>query len=247
MVNVESLEEPTLPGISIRGMKTKPDWYAELASLDESDWPAFLDQHSGLPGPRSNLELAVAAATSASESLIDELADSADEYRASCAAISLGRRADLPDIEPRARALSHDERWRVRMGVEIGLQLLGDRSLPVLQELALDWSRDPDPLVRRTAVAALCEPRLLRGGSAAAMAVRMCQTATASIVALPPALRREPGVRTLRQALGYCWSVAIAADPAPGLRAFRALDTADADIAWIVKQNLAKKRLSTLL
>jgi len=59
--------------------------------------------------------------------------------------------------------------------------------------------------------------------------------------------RKQPDARTLRQGLGYCWSVAIAADPAPGLIAFNSLDTSDPDVAWIVNQNRRKKRLSSLL
>jgi hypothetical protein len=55
-------------------------------------------------------------------------------------------------------------------------------------------------------------------------------------------------VRTLRQALGYAWSVAVAADPEPGLTAFTALrDDPDPDVAWVVRENLRKKRLQRLL
>jgi len=55
-------------------------------------------------------------------------------------------------------------------------------------------------------------------------------------------------MRTLRQDLGCCWIVAIAADPGVGLPAFermRAVD--DPDIRWIVRTNLTKRRLSRLL
>ena len=54
-------------------------------------------------------------------------------------------------------------------------------------------------------------------------------------------------MRTLRQALGYCWSVAVAADPESGLAAFRALDESDPDVAWIVRSNAGKARLTGLL
>ncbi|HZL06862.1 MAG TPA: hypothetical protein VFE45_15835, partial [Coriobacteriia bacterium] len=46
------------------------------------------------------------------------------------------------------------------------------------------------------------------------------------------------------QALGYCWSVAVVADPDEGMPAFerlRAVD--DPDIRWIVASNLKKSRL----
>ncbi len=77
----------------------------------------------------------------------------------------------------------------------------------------------------------------------------MCRRATASLAARPPAERRDPDVRTLRQGLGYCWSVAVAADPVPGLAAFADLESAadDAEVAWIVRENRKKKRLAALL
>ena len=141
---------------------TKPRW-EQLASLDRASWPAFLDRHSGLPGPRANLELATAFATLADAALATGLANDADEYRAMCGAAALGRRAADPAAEARARELAGDRRWRVRTGVELGLQLLGDGSPDTLRSVALDWVEDADPLVKRAAIAALCEPRLLRG------------------------------------------------------------------------------------
>jgi hypothetical protein len=52
----------------------------------------------------------------------------------------------------------------------------------------------------------------------------------------------------LRQALGYCWSVAVAADPATGLPRFRTLAAADdPDVAWIVRENSRKARLANVL
>lgn len=164
-----------------------------------------------------------------------------------CAAAAMGYRADDPTIAARARLRAADERWRVREGVAIGLQLLGDGRPAVLTSIAREWVDDPDPLVQRAAVAAICEPRLLRSADAAATAVEVCARATQHLVALPAQRRRDAGVRTLRQALGYAWSVAVAADPAQGLATFQGLDTTDSDVAWIVNQNRRKKRLSALL
>ena len=47
--------------------------------------------------------------------------------------------------------------------------------------------------------------------------------------------------------LGYCWSVAVAADPVTGLAAFAALDASDPDVAWVIAENRKKKRLAALL
>ncbi|MCY1247415.1 hypothetical protein D9M72_607440 [compost metagenome] len=49
----------------------------------------------------------------------------------------------------------------------------------------------------------------------------------------------------LRQGLGYCWSVAIAASPAEGFRRLeRWAASDDKDVRWIVRENLKKARLA---
>lgn len=223
------------------------EFRATLLSLDRHRWPGYLDAHSGLPGPRANLELAAAVADLADPELVDTLVASGDEYHALCGTIALGAGADEPVAAARLRSLAADDRWRVREGVAIGLQRLGDADPDTLERIVLDWADDPDPLVQRAAAAAICEPRLLRTAAAAATAVEVCRRATASLAARPANERRSPALRTLRQGLGYCWSVAVAADPVPGLAAFHALDDADLDVAWIVRENLKKNRLRRLI
>ncbi len=50
--------------------------------------------------------------------------------------------------------------------------------------------------------------------------------------------------KTLRQGLGYCWSVVVAALPAQGKGTMeRWLSSTDKDVRWIMKENLKKKRL----
>ncbi|WP_180342475.1 hypothetical protein [Actinomyces wuliandei] len=77
--------------------------------------------------------------------------------------------------------------------------------------------------------------------------VEVCRRTTNHLVGLPARDRRASAARTLRRSLGFCWSVAVAADPDQGLDAFTALDVSDADVAWIVTQNRRKKRLSAVL
>ena len=230
-----------------RSMTSPDQWQAQLTALSRPAWAAYLDDHSGLPGPRGNTSLATAVARVADEDLIDELLESGGEFHAMCAAAATARRAQDLSFSARARALASDARWRVREGVAIGLQLLGDEEPSALGPIVLDWADDPDPLVQRAAVAAICEPRLLRTPEAAAMAIEVCRRTTGHLASLEPAARRDPDVRTLRQALGYGWSVAVAADPGSGLPTFRALDTDDPDVGWIVSQNLRKARLATLI
>jgi hypothetical protein len=49
----------------------------------------------------------------------------------------------------------------------------------------------------------------------------------------------------LRQGLGYCWSVAVAALPDEGFpRMERLASLDDPDVRWVVRENLKKARLA---
>ena len=223
----------------------------QLQGLPVADWPAFLGSHSGLPGPRGNLELARAVAEEADPATADTLIASGDEYLVFCGVVTLGRLlADgVPgDLENRLRHHATDGRWRVREAVAMALQRLGDADVPRLLALVTDWAADAHPLVQRAAVAGICEPRLLRTTEASATAVDTCERVTRSLAARPREERRDPVLRTLRQALGYCWSVAVAADPVRGLPRFAELSAdPDPDVAWVVRENRRKARLARLL
>lgn len=228
-------------------MSTSQVLQGELRELDPQRWPDFLTARSGLPGPRANLTLVDAAARIADPPAIDALLADGGEYPMMCAAAAIARRASESASAAQARTLATDERWRVREGVVIGLQLLGDESPDALIAIVRAWADDPDLYVERAATAAICEPRLLRSAAAAAAALDICRRTTRHLTDLPRERRSEPAARNLRQALGYCWSIAVAADPEPGLAAFRELSSEDPDVAWIMKENLRKKRLSSII
>ena len=232
-------------------MARSEDYRSELIALDRSSWPAYLSERSGVPGPRANLELLRAVADIGDLATYDALIDTDDEYLTCCGVVGLGAElAARPDgrLLARLRAYASDPRWRVREAVAMALQRLGDADLDRLRSVVLDWADDPDPLVQRAAAAAICEPRLLESAEATATAVEVCQRVTSSLIRRPRTERRNADVRTLRRGLGYCWSVAVAADPVPGLAAFAALAVStDPDVAWIVRENRGKKRLARLL
>ena len=233
-------------------MTTRADHRRRLRALPGAAWPAYLAAHSGLPGPRADLTLLQAAADEGDAAVFDMLLGMQDGYLVSCGAVGLGRLlAEDPAApgEPRLRRLAADPRWRVREAVAMALQRLGDADLPRLQQLADAWAGAGDqPLVQRAAAAGVCEPRLLREPASAEYAVELCSRLTASLSDRPASERRSADVRVLRQALGYCWSVAVAADPAGGLPPFAALERdEDPDVRWIVRENRKKRRLSSLL
>ncbi|WP_141776862.1 HEAT repeat domain-containing protein [Phycicoccus sp. SLBN-51] len=231
------------------------EYRTALRELPNSEWRRYLTDHSNLPGPRGNIELAQAFADEATPEVVEDVLATGHEYLTFAGVVALGQQlAEHPsrNLEDRLRGYASDERWRVREAVAMALQRVGDADLPRLLTIVRAWARDPDPLVQRAAVAGICEPRLLAGEEAVAAALEACGAATERLAATPPEQRRDAHLRVLRQGLGYCWSVAVAADPARGLPLFTALTEeaeaeGDADLAWVVRENRRKKRLAQLL
>lgn len=217
---------------------------AELRRL--RDWEPYLKKHSGLPGPRANLELVAAVAEEADADRLWRLSASQDEFLALCGTAGLGRIALL---EPETvmkwlRELSADPRWRVREGVAIALQRLGHEDMPRLIAEMSEWARD-GAFAQRAAVAGLCEPALLNGDAQTVEVLAILDRITRSMAATGD--RRSDGFRVLRQALGYGWSVAAAAAPLnarPYIEKW--LRSSDKDVAWVMKSNLGKARMAPL-
>jgi hypothetical protein len=217
----------------------------ELRGL--KDWEPYLRKNSGLPGPRANLELVAAVAEEADADRLWRLSASSDEFLALCGTAGLGRIALMePDtVMTWLRELASDHRWRVREGVAIALQRLGREDMPKLLAEMESWSRD-HPFVQRAAAAGLCEPALLRRQEDAVEVLAILDRITSSLATTTD--RRHEGFKVLRQALGYCWSVAAAAAP-KNARPYieKWLRSADKDVAWIMKSNLTKARMAGFL
>ena len=230
---------------------SRAEYRTALAGLPPAEWPGYLTAHSNLPGPRANLTLLDAAADVLPRQMALALADEADDFLACCGVAALGRLVlEEPDDAGLVELLTArcaDSRWRVREACAIAAQRIGDADVVRLRDLVDAWTASADPLVVRAGIAAICEPRLLRDPETAAAALTACHRATGHLLATPGERRREDAVRTLRQALGYCWSVAVAASPEPGLAEFLSLPTDDPDVAWVVRENRSKKRLAGLL
>jgi hypothetical protein len=226
--------------------------HADLAAMTIEELAAHLTAHSNLPGPRGNLELADAFSATASREAILEFSEVDDEYLRFCGTQGLGRLlAEAPGdarLLATLEARAADPLWRVREAAARALQILGRAEPAAMHAVVAEWVGHPDAYVRRAAVAAICEPGLLKDAEGFRAGLGTCEAATASLVALSPADRKAPGPRNLRQGLGYGWSVVVAANPAEGMPAFDRLRAiADEDIAWIVAANLAKNRLKRLL
>lgn len=231
---------------------TKADEYRnKLCTLE--NWDAFLLKESGLPGPRGNLELAQVVADEGNQGLFERyLAYDADqaptnspyEFLAFCGVVGLGRLLAEGQTELLAtlRLCASDRRWRMREGVAMALQRLGDVHMDALIQAMRTWSTGT-PLEQRAAAAALCEPRLLGQARHARAVLRILDKITASLRKVEN--RDSEDFVALRKGLGYCWSVAVAALPDEGKRLMEKwlVDT-DKDIRWIMRENLKKNRLA---
>jgi hypothetical protein len=214
---------------------------------------AYLLAGSGLPGPRANLELLDAAGdvlTREEAVLFASLgpdatpAGTALEFLPCCGMVALGRLVAEGDraLVARLREAAGDPRWRVRESVAIALQRWGDSDAAAMTAAVAGW---PDGTLyeARAAVAAVCEPRLLRTPPVVEAATRVLDGSTRALVAVTRP-RGEPG-RVLGAALGYGWSVAVAASPAVVLPAFeRWVRSDDPDVRRLVKENLGKARFA---
>ena len=219
-----------------------------------SDWDSYLLEHSGLPGPRGNIELGGAAAEEASPERIRGWlvwdrerapANTPEEFLAFCGVLGLGRLAAGGDEQAVLQLRHHasDARWRTREAVAMAVQRLAEVDFDATLGMVGVWARG-GWLEQRAAAAGLCEPSLLTTPERTAAVLDVLEVITHALAAAPAGDRRDPDYRTLRQGLGYCWSVAVAADPVGGpARMTRWIDTKDEDVRWVMRTNLSKKRL----
>ncbi len=234
-------------------MSKVDDYRQELRTLDS--WDIFLLEESRLPGPRANLELAFAVALEGSDNQIlryarlsaeDAPGNTQAEFLAFCGVLGLGYLMARGDGNYFAtlRECASDPRWRIREAVALGLQKYGQESIEDLLEVMGEWAKGT-LLERRAVVATLCEPGLLEDLAFASSIIDLIDVITASI--LDESDRKLEEFKVLRKALAYGWSVLVAAQPSVGKpRMGSWVASPDADIHWIMKQNLKKKRLTRM-
>ncbi len=233
---------------------SKVDRYREeLSQL--KDWDSFLLKESGLPGPRGNIELAQAVAEEGDEKLFRRyLAYTADkapinspyEFLAFCGVVGLGRLAaeGKTELLKIVRRCASDERWRMREGVAMALQRLGENNMDMLVEEMEQWCKG-NLLEKRAAAAALCEPKLLKNKKQVKNVLDILDGITDSLKIVEN--RKSAEFQVLKKGLGYCWSVAVAAESQTGKKRMEKwFLNSDKDILWIMKENLKKNRLKRI-
>jgi hypothetical protein len=237
-----------------------------LEGEDSDRLRAYILAHSGLPGPRANLELAQVFAelvgqvpapdVQRAEVLLQEWtgmsaaaapAGDPQEFLPFCGAWALGCLAaahepKVPETLNRLRELAADERWRLREAVANGLQaLLAAHPAPTLAALT-SWIQPGAWLEMRAVAAALAEPSLLGNTELTRQATALHHLILDQVEAAQDA---SPDFRTLRQALGYTVSVVVAAEPQAGATLLdRLARSTHLDLRWILRENLKKARLA---
>jgi hypothetical protein len=216
------------------------------------NWIPFLRRNSGLPGPRGNLELAHAVAEEATRKQTEEFLsiprDKAPEntpevFLVFCGVLGLGKLTARGehDLFTRLRGYASDPRWRIREATAMALQFVGDQDMQSLLKEMKQWSNG-NWLEKRAVAAGLAEPRLLKKTEVAIQVLQIFDKITRDVASAADAKSEE--FKFLRQGLGYCWSVAVAALPKEGKPAMEKwLTSQNRDVRWIMKENLKKNRL----
>lgn len=216
------------------------------------EWEEYLLRESRLPGPRANIELAQAAAEEGEAEWFDHLlsydatnapTNSPYEFLAFCGVLGQGKLLENGHLEAleKLRECASDPRWRIREAVAMALQRLGRTDMESLLTEMTRWS-EGNLLERRAAAAGPCEPGLLGEVEIGHRVLQILDTITRSI--LEETDRRSVEFQALSKALGYCWSVVVAAQPEigkPFMEKWMVID--DPDVRRIMKGNLKKKRL----
>jgi hypothetical protein len=233
---------------------------------------AHMVRHSALPGPRLDLRLVDRFARAVGDLVRDGTADLdrleglLDGWAATsdveapvteptvvlpCAAVAAYGEVGAvwpawwPDEMRKLRRAAGDRRWRVREIVAVALQRLlaadGERTSAEL----LAWAADDDPLVVRAAVAATADPPLLRRPELHEAFTAIQRRAVATFHAIAADRRRDDTTRVLRQALGFTLGVVAVGtnDAAVLVETATLAASGDADLAWVVRRNLAAARL----
>lgn len=217
-------------------------------------WDDYLYSNSGLPGPRSNLELLFAVVREGdrekflhltSYAVQEKSGNTPEDFMAACGIVGLGRLVSEGETHQlnELKKWANDSRWRLREAVAMALQEWGVTNLPAMLLEMKQWAGGT-LLVRRAAIAALCEPRLLHNEEVVDGVLQVLHVVTKSLVEEND--RKASEFKTLRQALGYCWSVAVAHSEPKGrqyMEYWLTRASGDKDLAWVMRENLRKNRL----
>jgi hypothetical protein len=229
----------------------------------------LLEKNSGLPGQKANVELAQSFAAAVGAMRLEQWqwdflvqiagispnkapANTPPEFPVFCGLLALAAHFGQGLPRPRRRSAlaalreaALDPRWRVREGAALGLQLIGEADLAVLRGIVEDWLASGLPLLRRAVAVGLAHPPLLADPGFLLFVLETMSALLASVTHAGPKERGEEPFKVLRQGLGSSLGIVVAAAPGEGFALLRKCAAVqDPDMAWIIKENLKKKRLT---
>lgn len=207
--------------------------------------------NSNLPGPRGNLELLYSFSKTATAEEIkecfsyykDDLHNSPEEFVVMCGITGycVLHKNNIKETLAEVRKYASHSSWRIREAVAIGIQEIAENKMEEIIQCMKKWAIGND-FEKRAVVAALCEPKLLKNKAITAEVLQILSEITTTFYTIDGKINDSQ--TALRKALGYGWSVAIAALPPEGKAIFEKLASSNnKHIRWIVKENLTKNRL----
>jgi hypothetical protein len=239
-------------------------------ALQENPRPLefFLREQSHLPGPRANLKLVDDVSDLLAEAVSTRPEDvgrviahltreaktlevnTPGEFVVLCGVVASGLCASVyplwrQEVVARLSEFAANASWRVREGVAIAFQRLLEAAPEETSACLRIWAGEGDCWQQRASIAAIAEPALMNDAIIrdAAFDIQQVVIRRFHAIALPE--RKREDVRVLRQAMGYALSVMTAALPERGFALMRECASwDDADINWIIRENLKKKRLA---
>jgi hypothetical protein len=246
-----------------RPIATPADLFALIAAGRFSEIWRLLETGSNLPGPRANLSLLLQFVDAADRHRTDDLraelirwlatpiidapVNTPAEFPVACAAAALSCwiGADTIGVVDALVGAAHDNRWRTREGVVLGLQRIGERRPhPVIEQTAA-WGTSQDPFLERAALATLGHAPLLKSPANALLGLDLTAVIIDRLQSLPQARQKTEGNRILSQTLAFVISMFVAALPEIGFaRLEQWLMRADKSTRRIVNENLGKARLT---
>jgi hypothetical protein len=211
-----------------------------------------LQTNSRLPGPRANLELLHQFVAECDQNQADLClatlqqpipADNPAEFVAMCGVaasgklLAQGQASYFSVIQIAARHAS----WRVREAAAMALQYVGQQSRAQLLGLVESWD-SPTLLDKRCIAAALCEPALLTEKEFASRTLSLLDDYIVEFES--ERNTKSEDYKTLKKGLGYCLSVAVAANPSEGKERFEGWTRSPSnEVRWVLNENLKHSRL----
>ncbi|MDZ7680449.1 MAG: hypothetical protein U5J63_01760 [Fodinibius sp.] len=211
-------------------------------------------EHSHLPGPRANIELAQAFAHIGTlmdfkkyiHLEVEEAPENSPEvFLVFCGLLGLGDylgKYHDGGLVKELKQKANDERWQVREAVVMALQTIGRKNVLRLLKYAQKWA-EGSFFEQRASVAGLCDPDLLQTRKVALAALELLDWVTANLVKHDEEMETA-GYLALRKSLSYCWSIAVVAHPDKGKPMMeRWIKEQHSIVRSVMRENIQKQQL----